>query len=206
MIAAVKELNVIIAGVGGQGVVLMSEILGNAAVRDGLKVRGSEVLGMAQRGGSVFSNIRLGTDVEAPMTAHGKCDILVALEPSEGLRSIQYLNNTSTVILNIRKVIPTTVSIGESTYPEIEQITEKLQAVAGKVITLDALELAEKAGSRLSVNVVMLGALFGYGKMSISVETVKEFIRGRFSARAAEANLRAFDLGYEVAGKLLSSI
>src|SRR5450759_5516613 len=122
MAMAVKELNIIMAGVGGQGVVLISELIGTAAVRAGLKVRGSEVLGMAQRGGSVFSNIRLGSDVEAPMTADGKCDILVALEPSEGLRNIQYLNKTSSVVLNIRKVIPATVSLGKSTYPEIDEI------------------------------------------------------------------------------------
>src|SRR5512137_742959 len=136
MVTRVKELNIIIAGVGGQGVVLLSEILGNASVRDGLKVRGSEVLGMAQRGGSVFSNIRLGSEVEAPLTAEGKCDILVALEPSEALRNIQYLHRNSIVIFNTRKVIPATVSMGKSTYPEIAQVQERLQAVAGRVMSL----------------------------------------------------------------------
>src|SRR5512139_3268386 len=120
MATTLKELNVIIAGVGGQGVVLMSEILGTAAVRDGLRVRGSEVLGMAQRGGSVFSNIRFGEEVYAPLSTEGKCDILVALEPSEALRNIQYLNKTSIVIMNNRKVIPATVSMGKSSYPEID--------------------------------------------------------------------------------------
>jgi indolepyruvate ferredoxin oxidoreductase beta subunit len=195
MTTTIKELNIIVAGVGGQGVVLMSEILGNAAVRDGFKVRGSEVLGMAQRGGSVFSNIRLGTDVEAPLTSDGKCDMLVALEPSEALRNIQYLNETSVVIFNTRKVIPSTVSLGKSSYPEIGQITERLQAVAGRVIALDAQELAEKAGSRQSTNVVMLGTLFGCGKMPINEETVKTLVRERFPAKAAEVNLKAFDLG-----------
>lgn len=198
MTTAVKELNIIVAGVGGQGVVLISEILGNAAVRNGFKVRGSEVLGMAQRGGSVFSNIRLGTEVESPMTSDGKCDMLVALEPSEALRNIQYLNKTSIVIFNIRKVIPATVSMGKSTYPEIEQIKERLQAVASKVIALDALELAEKAGNRQSINVVMLGTLFGCGKMPINVATVKTLIRERFPTRTAEVNLKALDLGRQV--------
>jgi indolepyruvate ferredoxin oxidoreductase beta subunit len=203
MVTAVKELNIIIAGVGGQGVVLLSEILGAAAVRDGLKVRGSEVLGMAQRGGSVFSNIRLGTDVEAPMTADGKCDILVAVEPSEGLRNIQYLNKSSTVVLNTRKVIPAAVSIGKSTYPEIEVIKEKLEGVGCKVITVDAVELAEKAGNRQATNVVMLGTLFGSGKMPISLETIKEVVRGRVPAKAIDVNLKAFDMGYEAVGQQL---
>jgi indolepyruvate ferredoxin oxidoreductase beta subunit len=205
MATTVKELNVILAGVGGQGVVLMSEILGDAGVSGGFKVRGSEVLGMAQRGGPVFSNIRMGTDVEGPMTSEGKGDILLALEPSEGLRYIQYLNKTSTVILNTSKVIPATVAMGRSTYPEIEQVKEKLRAVAGKVITMDALALAEKAGNRQTTNVVMLGALFGSGKMPIDVEMVKGLVRERVPARAVEANLRAFDLGYDVARELLAS-
>jgi indolepyruvate ferredoxin oxidoreductase, beta subunit len=179
-------------------VVLMSEILGNAAVREGLKVRGSEVLGMAQRGGSVFSNIRLGSEVESPMTAEGKCDMLIALEPSEALRNIQYLNSKSTVIFNIRKVIPATVSMGKSNYPEIEQIKEHLQKVAGRVMAIDALEVAEKAGNRQSVNIVMLGTLFGCSQMPISLENVKECIRERVPAKAAEVNMKAFDLGKQL--------
>jgi len=198
MVSAVKELNIIIAGVGGQGVVLLSEILGNAAVKAGLKVRGSEVLGMAQRGGSVFSNIRLGLEVEAPMTAEGKCDVLVALEPSEGLRNIQYLNRNSTVVLNIRKVVPATVSLGKSSYPSLEEIRSRLEAVVGKVILVDAVELAEQAGNRQSANVIMLGTLFGSGKVPISLETLQETIRERFPAKTAAVNLKAFEIGYKV--------
>jgi indolepyruvate ferredoxin oxidoreductase, beta subunit len=198
MATAVKELNIIIAGVGGQGVVLMSEILGNAAVRDGLKVRGSEVLGMAQRGGSVFSNIRLGDEVYSPMTPDGKCDVLISLEPSEALRNIQYLNSRSIVIMNNRKVIPATVSMGKSSYPEIEQIVNKLESIAARVLSLDAVEVAEKAGNRQSSNVVMLGALFGSGKMPIKIETVKEAIKERVPAKASEVNLKAFDMGYDL--------
>jgi len=204
MVTAVKELNIIIAGVGGQGVVLMSEVLGNAAVRDGLKVRGSEVLGMAQRGGSVFSNIRLGEDVYSPMTADGKCDLLVALEPSEALRNIQYLNKNSIVIMNIRKVIPATVSMGKSTYPEIAQIKAKLESVSAKVVAMDAVEMADKVGNRQASNVVMLGALFGSGKMPIKIETVKESIRERVPAKAVEVNMKAFDLGYDAIKKSLA--
>jgi indolepyruvate ferredoxin oxidoreductase, beta subunit len=198
MVTAVKELNIIIAGVGGQGVVVMSEILGNAAVRDGLNVRGSEVLGMAQRGGSVFSNIRLGSDVYAPLNTDGRTDILVAIEPSEALRNIQYLHSKSIVIVNTRKVIPPSVSMGTSTYPELSVIVEKLSSVVSKVITLDATEIAEKAGNRQSANVVMLGALFGSGKMPIKEETVKAVIQDRFGAKTSAVNLKAFDLGAQV--------
>ncbi len=195
MMTALKELNVIMAGVGGQGVVLMSEILGNAAVRDGLRVRGSEVLGMAQRGGSVFSNIRFGDEVYAPLTTEGKCDSLVALEPSEALRNIQYLNKQSIVIANTRKIVPATVSMGKSQYPDLKVIEEKLKEAAGRVILVDAIELAEKAGNRQTTNVVMLGTMFGCGKMPVKLETVKAAILERVPPKAADVTMKAFELG-----------
>jgi indolepyruvate ferredoxin oxidoreductase beta subunit len=204
MTVQVKELNVIIAGVGGQGVVLLSEILGNAAVRDGLQVRGSEVLGMAQRGGSVFSNIRIGDEVFSPMTTDGKCDILIVIEPSEALRNIQYLSKNTTVIMNTVKVIPATVSMGKSSYPEIEVIKQKIQVVSGQVITLDAVENAVKAGNRQTSNVVMLGALFGSGKMPVKLETIKDSIAEHVPAKAVSVNMAAFDLGYQTVRKLMS--
>ena len=202
--AAKKEINIIICGVGGQGVVLVSELLGNAAVRGGVPVKGSEVLGMAQRGGSVFSNLRLGGDVIAPMTPEGKCDVLIAVEPSEALRNIQYLAKNSVVVLNTTTVMPFTVYLGKSGYPTQEQIIKKLQEVTDRIITLDASGLAKEAGSLQAANVVMLGALFGTGLMPIKDETAKEAILSRFKAKVGEINIKAFDLGYEHVKKALS--
>ena len=202
--AAKKEINIIICGVGGQGVVLVSELLGNAAVRGGVPVKGSEVLGMAQRGGSVFSNLRLGGDVIAPMTPEGKCDVLIAVEPSEALRNIQYLAKNSVVVLNTTTVMPFTVYLGKSGYPTQEQIIKKLQEVTDRIITLDASGVAKEAGSLQAANVVMLGALFGTGLMPIKDETAKEAILSRFKAKVGEINIKAFDLGYEHVKKALS--
>ena len=192
-----KEINIIICGVGGQGVVLVSELLGNAAVIGGVAVKGSEVLGMAQRGGSVFSNLRLGGDVIAPMTPEGKCDVLIAVEPSEALRNIQYLAKNSVVVLNTTTVLPYTVYLGQSGYPGREEIVDKLHVVTDRVITLDASGIARQAGSLQAANVVMLGALFGTGLMPIKEETAKEAILSRFKAKVGEINIKAFDLGYE---------
>jgi indolepyruvate ferredoxin oxidoreductase beta subunit len=183
--------------------VLLSELLGNAAVRDGVAVKGSEVLGMAQRGGSVFSNIRLGGSALAPLTPEGKCDVLIAVEPSEALRNIQYLARNGVVVLNSRKVLPYTVFLGKSGYPTIEEILKKLGEVTDRVVTLDANAIAEQAGSLQATNVVMLGALYGTGLMPVSPETVKAVIQARFPAKAAAANLKAFDLGYQEAQKAL---
>lgn len=199
----IKEFNVLITGVGGQGVILMSELLGNAAVSDGLNVRGSEVLGMAVRGGSVISTIRVGSEVYGPLIPMGKCNILIGMEPSEALRNITYLSPSSLVILNIAKIVPTSVFIGESNYPSLEEIVRKLSEIASRVIRLNATQIAEEAGSIMAANIVLLGALFGTGQLPIKLETTKEQIRARFSAKLAPVNIKAFDLGYQTCQQAL---
>jgi indolepyruvate ferredoxin oxidoreductase beta subunit len=192
----VKEFNILINGVGGQGVILMSELLGRAAVADNLRVRGSEILGMAVRGGSVTSSIRLGEDVYGPLIPTGKCQVMVSMEPSEALRNISYLSKSSLVLLNTAVTIPFTVSIGESSYPSLEAIMEKLAKASGRIVQMDASKLAQEAGNLLTTNIVMLGALFSAG-LPIKIATIKETIQAHFPAKVAPVNLKAFDLGYE---------
>jgi len=199
----VKESNILIAGVGGQGVILMSELLGNAAVSDGLNVRGSEVLGMAVRGGPVVSIIRIGSEVYGPLIPTGKCDILAALEPAEALRNASYLSQSSLVIVNTRKIIPPAVFIGLSKYPSLEEIIEKLNTISSKVIALNATQIAIEAGNPLTANIVMLGALFSSGQVPIKIETAKGAIQERFPEKRVPVNLKAFDLGYEACQQAL---
>ena len=193
----VKEFNILITGVGGQGVILMSELLGKSAVADKLKVRGSEILGMAVRGGSVTSVIRIGDDVYGPLIPMGKCNTLVGMEPSEALRNIAYLSKSSLVILNTAATVPFTVPLGQSEYPDVDQVLEKLNKASGRIIQLDAAQLAQEAGNLLTTNIVMLGALFGTGLLPIKIATIKESIQERFPAKVAPVNIKAFDLGYE---------
>jgi indolepyruvate ferredoxin oxidoreductase beta subunit len=193
----VKEFNILITGVGGQGVILISELLGGAAVKDKLKVRGSEILGMAVRGGSVTSSIRIGEEVYGPLIPTGKCHVLVGMEPSEALRNIACLSKSSLVLVNTTVTVPFTVSIGESKYPGAEEILSQLGKASGRIVQLDAVKTAQEAGSRLATNVVMLGALFGTGQLPIKIATIKETIRERFPAKLAPVNIKAFDLGYE---------
>ncbi len=193
----VKEFNILIAGVGGQGVILMSELLGNAAIRDGLNVRGSEVLGMAVRGGPVVSMIRLGDEVYGPLIPAGKGDILVGMEPAEALRNIGYMSKSSLIILNTQRVVPYTVFIGESSYPDIAEVIEILNRNSGEMIQMDATQIAKEAGNLLTTNIAMLGALFSSGKLPIKEETIKESIQDRFSGEAALLDLKVFDLGYQ---------
>ncbi len=199
-----NEFNIVIAGVGGQGVILMSELLGNAAVADGLNVRGSEVLGMAVRGGSVSSTIRLGEEALAPLAPTGKADVLVGMEPAETLRNINNISGQSLVIINMEKVVPFTVSALGAVYPELDTVLEKLHLATDKIIQLNATRIAGEAGSTQSANVVMLGALFGQGQLPIKIETVKKEITARFNEKVAPINIRAFDLGYEEVQKALA--
>ncbi len=193
----VKELNILIVGVGGQGVILMSELLGKVAVAEGLNVRGSEVLGMAVRGGSVTSTIRIGSDVHGPLIPMGKGDILIGMEPAEALRSVVYLSKSGLVILNTRKVVPFTATLGEREYPSLDIIIEKLKLIARKVVALNAAQIAEEVGSPLAANIVMLGALFATDQIPIKLETIREALKSRFPPKLAPVNLKAFDLGYQ---------
>ena len=202
----IKEFNVLITGVGGQGVILMSELLGKAAVSDGLRVRGSEVLGMAVRGGPVISTIRMGSEVYGPLIPAGKGDLVIGMEPAETLRNITYMSKSSLIILNTQRVVPVMVFLGKSSYPSLDEILERLKANSDKIIKLDAVQLAEEAGSGLSANMVMLGASFGTGRLPIKIETIKKTMEAHFSAKIAPVNIRAFDLGYLTCQKLLSKL
>jgi len=199
----VKEFNILITGVGGQGVILMSELLGRAAVADGLRVRGSEILGMAVRGGSVTSAIRIGDNVYGPLIPTGKCNALIGMEPSEALRNIAYLSKSSLVLLNTAVTVPFTVSIGESSYPSLEEMLRQLGKASDRIIQLDAAKTAEKAGSRLATNIVMLGALFGTEQLPIKIATIKETVESHFPTKVAPVNIKAFDLGYEACRQAL---
>lgn len=199
----VKEFNIFIAGVGGQGVILVSELLGKAAVSDGLRVRGSEILGMAVRGGSVVSTIRLGSDVYGPLIPEGKGDLMIGMEAAETLRNITHMSESSVIILNTQRVVPVMVLLGKSRYPNLEEIIEKLERHSDRVIKLDAIQLAQEAGSALSANIVMLGASFGTGQVPIKIETIKKTVEEHFSAKLASVNIKAFDLGYEFSQQAL---
>jgi indolepyruvate ferredoxin oxidoreductase, beta subunit len=191
------EFNISIVGVGGQGVILMSELLGNAAIRDGLHVRGSEILGMAVRGGSVSSMIRIGKDVFGPLIPTGKCDVLVGMEPAEALRNISSLSRSGMVILNTESMVPFTVSLGTSRYPSIDRIMEQLNQQVSKVITLNASQIAREASNQQAANIVMLGALFGTGKVPITEDTIQKEIETRMPEKLVQVNLKAFTLGKE---------
>ena len=192
-----KECNVLVAGVGGQGTILMAELLAKAAVNDGLGVRGSETIGVAQRGAPVNSMIRLGSSPQGPLIPQGRGDIMIGLEMVEALRNVIHMSKSGVIVLNTQRIIPISVFLGTSTYQSPEEIIEKLRKNSARIISLDAVKLAEDAGSALSANIVMLGAAFGTGLLPIKTETMKAVIETRFEGKARLSNVRAFALGFE---------
>jgi len=188
-----EATNIILVGVGGQGIILASEVLAEVALLAGYDVRKSEVHGMAQRGGSVSSHVRFGPVVKSPLIEQGKADIMLAFEKVEGLRAIDMLKKGGTIILNDPEIIPPNVSMGVGSYPE--NIPARLTALGFKVVLIDAKDLAEKAGTGKAANVVLLAAMASLTGIERGLwETV---IKHRVPAKFIDVNMEAFRLGFE---------
>lgn len=191
--AGEKKLDLLITGVGGQGAILASDIIGKAAVISGIPIRAAETHGMAQRGGSVVNHIRLGSDLGSMIPKKG-ADIMLALEPMEAVRYLDFLKDGGVIIVNTQSIIPVTVTSGLSKYPEVQEI---LDALSEKYVVkaFNADELAHEAGSRLAMNVAMVGAVSGY--LPISKEVLLESVKALVPKKTIEINIRAFEMGRE---------
>ncbi len=190
----VKSL--LLAGVGGQGILLASDIICKVIMAKGLDVKKSEVHGMAQRGGCVTSHVRYGTKVYSPLAKRGDVDIIVAFEKLESLRYLDYLKPGGLVLVNDEEIYPPSVNLGEAEYPR--DIYESLKARFGaeRVKVVDGPDLAAKAGNRRAVNTVMLGAVSRYIS-GIDADEWKRILAEMLPQKIVEANLKAFDLGRE---------
>ncbi|AEH61084.1 indolepyruvate ferredoxin oxidoreductase, beta subunit [Methanosalsum zhilinae DSM 4017] len=186
-----SKFDLIISGVGGQGTILASDIIGKAAVLSGYSVRAAETHGMAQRGGSVINHIRIGCDLGS-LIPPGGADIMLALEPSEAIRYIEYLSPGGTVIMNTEPVYPVSVLSGKSKYPDISAILKELEDNF-TVNSFDATGLARKAGHQQSMNVVMVGALSNY--LPFESEVLVGCIKEMVPPRTLDINMEAFRLG-----------
>jgi indolepyruvate ferredoxin oxidoreductase, beta subunit len=188
----------IIVAVGGQGNLLASKVLGEAALLSDVPVRMSEIHGMAQRGGVVESAIVFG-DAKSTIISDGEADVLLGFEPSETLRALNKCNPTTTVITNMAPLPPFTVAIGRGTYPDLDRIQPLIEAKTGRLVAFDAVTLAKSAGSVMAVNIVLLGALIQTGILPIPKANVEEVIRTKTKKTFVDVNLKAFDLGFNAA-------
>jgi len=180
-----------LAGVGGQGLILMTRIISQAAMLDGFDIKSNDVVGLSQRGGMVWGNVRIGDKVYSPNIPPGEGDILVAMEPLESLRWSANLKDNGVIIQNIKRFYPTMVQQEKEEYPDvaIEDLKSKY-----KIIEINAFEEAKNLGKKQVANVMLLGILAKY--LDIKVDTWKQVVKDNVPKKAIELNMQAFDLGY----------
>ena len=183
---------IMIVGVGGQGTLLASRILGSALLSKGYDVKVSEVHGMSQRGGSVVTYVKYGEKVYSPVVGEGEADLILAFEQLEAARFLPYLKKDGVVVTNTQKIDPMPVITGVAAYPE--ELLEKMQDKGVRLTALDALALANEAGSQKAVNVVLIGAMAS--SLDIPEENWIAAIEKTVPAKFLEMNKRAFALGY----------
>lgn len=187
-----KVYNIILAGVGGQGILLAAEILGTAAVNSGHNVRVSELHGMAQRGGSVISHVRIGEEALAPTVLEGTADLIVGFEPMETLRNINFasLERKTTILVNIKPF-----KITGKGYPQLDKILTQINRFSANIKKINAMTLAKKAGAEVTQNIVMLGALATIKGIPMNASAIKKAMQELVPAKYLDVNNRSFELG-----------
>ncbi len=187
-----EQFNVTLAGVGGQGVLLAAEVLGSSALIEGMNVRVSEIHGMAQRGGAVVSHVRIGDKALSPAILEGAADVIVGFEPMEALRNIKFASQKTTVLVNVRPI-----RISGVRYPDVEEILNRIRSFTSNLISIDAARLAEKTGTPITQNIVMIGALMATGRLPMKVDSLMVALRELVPGKYLDTNRKAFELGYD---------
>ena len=188
-----KTTSLMIVGVGGQGTLLASKLLGRLLVSEGYDVKVSEVHGMSQRGGSVVTYVKYGDKVYSPVITDGEADYIISFEKLEAARYVSCLKKGGKVIVNTQQIDPMPVIIGNAQYPS--EVLEALKAAGTDIDELDALTLAEQAGSAKAVNIVLMGRLAKY--LDVSREKWEKAVADTVPEKFRELNLKAFGLGYD---------
>ena len=192
--------SVILCGVGGQGTVLASKLISYAAMAKGEAVRSAETIGMAQRGGSVTSHIRIGEEAFSPLIPKGKADVMIAFEPAEAVRNLDYLKTEGVVVVSKKAVKPVTASLSSKVY-DGQDMLDYLEKKVKRLVIVDGQQIMEELGSAKVLNVVLLGAAIGCHEVDISIEEIRQAIKEKVPERFCELNLRALEAGYGLAIK-----
>jgi indolepyruvate ferredoxin oxidoreductase beta subunit len=187
--------SILIVGVGGQGVLLASRVLGECAMRSGHKIALSEVHGMAQRGGSVTALVRFGEEVISPLIPKGGADLIVGFEPVETYRALPYANQNTLIVTDVRPLVPMTVTSGKESYPEVDLLLASMRGAGLQVLPVEATRLAEEAGARVTVNSVLIGAISALGSLPLEAELLHSTLMSSVPPKAKGVNQRAYELG-----------
>lgn len=190
-----KPYNIYISGVGGQGIIKTSTVIGEAAMKSRMPVFMSEVHGMAQRGGGVSTELKIG-DSYSPIIENGSADILISFEPVEALRAIPKISNNTYVIVNKSPIYPFNLRESEIPYPDIEIILEELNNKSREVFALDANKIANESGHPLSMNMVMLGSVTAINGFPLKKEIIIDSMKVNLPEKSLDINLKAFENGF----------
>ena len=187
--------NIVLAGIGGQGILLVANVIGAAAVADGLNVRVGGIHGMAQRGGAVVSTVRVGEGVLAPFVLEGEADVLLGFEVLETVRNLRYASERTLVITNSESIVLSEFSARQPDCPSLKGLVEKIRLFTSRIVVVEAADLAKAAGSRLAQNSVLLGTLAAVKGFPVKQKSILEALAELVPKKHVEVNVRAFDLG-----------
>ncbi|WP_038057353.1 indolepyruvate oxidoreductase subunit beta [Thermodesulfobacterium hydrogeniphilum] len=196
-----KKIKGLVVGVGGQGIILFTRVLGEACVKENIPIIVSEIHGMAQRGGVVESSICIYG--KSPYVSEGEADFLIAFEPAEALRFIKRTQKNTVFIISKNPVLPLSVKEGSATYPDLSPFFEKIKDYFSKIFFIPGEDLAKEAGSGKALNIVMLGASSALGLFPVSPKSLKETLLTLLPEKLHEMNLKAFDLGFNYIKSLM---
>lgn len=184
--------NIILCGVGGQGTILASRLIAAAAMAKQLPIKTAETIGMAQRGGSVFSHVRIGEGISSPLIAKGEADLIIGFEPGETVRQLPFLKKGGAVVASRTPVMPVSATIGQSRY-DAQEMVDYLKVNTDNLILVDAEAAARDLGSSRILNVVLLGAALQSRELGLSREDLKQAVRDKVPARFADLNQKALE-------------
>lgn len=191
--------NILLCGVGGQGIVLASKLIAQAAMENSLPVMSAETIGMAQKGGSVFSHVRIGSNLSTPMIPKGGADVIIGFEPAEAVRMLPYLKKDGTVIVNSCPTKPVTAMLSASSYTGKEML-DYLKKNVERLTVVDCERAASEIGSLKVVNMILLGAAAATGELPISMADIKTCLAKRLKPQLLEMNYKALEYTLNVKG------
>ena len=192
-----NRANIEIVGVGGQGILLSSQVIGKAALDKGLDVYMSEVHGMAQRGGVVVTTVKLGDKVYSPLVGDGDADVILGFEPVESYRALKKASKDTWIVTNTSTIVPFTVSVGKEEYPSVDDLFDSLDRATERLVKLDAEKLAKEAGASITQNIVMIGGLTATETLPLTKEEMMESIKKNVPEKFIDINIKAFEKGYD---------
>lgn len=188
-----NNMNCLLCGVGGQGTVLASRMIAAAAIKKGMYAETAETIGMAQRGGSVVSHVRIGARQHSPLIPYGMADVLIGFEPAEAVRCLPYLKKGGTVVVNKNAVLPVTASLGMGSYTDSKGMLDYLNTNVEKLIIVDGDEICKRLGNIKVLNMVLLGAAADSGALGITREELETAMAERLDERFHELNILALN-------------